>query len=471
MTTAELSLRALRGAASVTRRIPSPAPRALAEPPPGSGLRPILGDHGAPLVGHSFDVMGNGLQWARDRLAKYGTVSWFGGFGLRPIAVIGPEGIGEVLTNRDRAFSNEEGWGYFIGAFFERGVMLMDFDEHRFHRRIMQQAFKNERLVTYLEGMNPAIAHGIGGWDARDGFHVYPAIKQLTLDIATQVFVGTQLGPEADRINKAFVHTVHAGAATIRADVPGGLWHRGIKSRRLLEDYIRSLIPAKRAGDGDDLLSVLCHAETEDGHRFTDEDVVNHMIFVLMAAHDTSTQTLAWMTYLLGKHPEWQDRLREESRALGKPTVDYGDLDSLVSMDLVMRESLRLYAPVGMLMRRALKDTSIDGYFVPKGTYIVLGVFPTQRMSEYWTDPDSFDPERFNEERREDKSHQYAWTPFGGNVHKCIGMHFGGMEIKATLHQMLLRFAWSVPAGYEPPIGTATGPIPADGLPINLRRL
>ncbi|MEA2310514.1 MAG: hypothetical protein QOE28_482 [Solirubrobacteraceae bacterium] len=193
------------------------------------------------------------------------------------------------------------------------------------------------------------------------------------------------------------------------------------------------------------------------------------MIFVLMAAHDTSTITLAMMGYFLAKHPEWQDRLRAESETLGKPAIDYEDLDALPAFDLVFKETLRMFGPVGLIARQAIKDTSIQGHYVPAGTKLMLGLYPTQRMEPWWNDPDVFDPERFNDERREDQSHKYAWVPFGGNVHKCIGMHFGGMEVKAILHQLLLRYTWTVPADYEPPMSYGTGPFPADGLPITLR--
>ncbi len=101
----------------------------------------------------------------------------------------------------------------------------------------------------------------------------------------------------------------------------------------------------------------------------------------------------------------------------------------------------------------------------------MLGLYPTMRMEPWWQNPDVFDPERFNDERREDQSHKYAWMPFGGNVHKCIGMHFGGMEVKAIMHQLLLRNRLSVPAGYEPVIDYGTGPFPADGLPVEMRGL
>lgn len=457
-------------AASLVERVPTPAVQPLAAPPPDSGLKAVMGDAGLPLVGHTLEFLHNGLTYARRYHERFGTVFWTGGFGIRGVTVLGPDGFETVLTNRDRAFSNKEGWDYFIGPFFDRGVMLMDFEEHRNHRRIMQQAFKHDRLVAYLDKMNPAIERGIARWRPGSGFLLYRAGKQLTLDIATEVFVGGELGSEADRLNRAFIDCVAGGQAVIRADVPGGKWHRGLTSRRLLEDYFRDQIPAKRARDGDDLFSVLCHAETEDGERFSDDDVVNHMIFTMMAAHDTSTITVAMMGYYLAKHPEWQERLRAESSALGKASIGYEDLEALPSMDLVFKETLRMNAPVGSIARQAIKDTEIDGYYIPRGTRLWLSIHATQRMEPWWKDPDTFDPTRFSDSGQ-GPSHKYAWSPFGGGVHKCIGMHFGGMEVKAIMHQLLLRNSWRVSPHYKPAIDYGTGPFPGDGLPIELRAL
>jgi cytochrome P450 len=462
-----IALRATGAAATLGQRFPSPT-GVLAEPPPGSGLKPIRGEYGPPLVGHTFSLLGDPIPFARRRYERFGPVSWFGAFGTRMVSVNGPDAIGEVLTNSERAFSNREGWQYVIGPFFNRGVMLMDFEEHHHHRKIMQQAFRRERLLSYLKKLNPRISAALARWEPGAGFPLYTRSKQLTLDLATEVFVGAELGPEANQLNRAFVAAVRGGATPVRFPVPGLAWDRGLRGRRWLEDYFSAQLPAKRASDGDDLFSVLCHAKSEDGHGFTDDDVVNHMIFVLMAAHDTSTITLSNMGYLLAKHPEWQARLREESQALGKDAIDYDDLERLESMDLVMKEALRLYSPVGVVFRQALKDTSIQGHYVPAGARLGLGLYPSQRMEPWWSDPDRFDPERFAEPRREDRSHKYAWVPFGGGVHKCIGMYFGGMEVKAILHQLLLRFAWTVRPGYELPITYSTGPTPADGLPITL---
>jgi cytochrome P450 len=470
-----LSLKTRAAATSLIARVPSPAPRALADPPPGSGLQPVMGDPGLPVVGHSLGFLQDSLATSRRFHAQFGPVFWAGAFGTKLVMVLGPDGIETVLTNRDRAFANQEGWQYFIGPFFERGVMLMDFEEHRHHRRIMQQAFKRERLVAYLEKVNSVTARSIAAWQPGPAFQLYEAAKQLTLDIATEVFMGEKIGAEADRLNEAFIDVVVGGQAIVRADVGVGgyglRWHRGLESRRLLEDWFRERIPAKRASDGDDLFTVLCHAESEDGERFGDEDIVNHMIFTMMAAHDTSTITLAMMGYYLARDPRWQDRLRAESASLGKATIGYDDVEDLPLMDLVFKESLRMNSPVGLVAREALKDTEICGHFIPAGTKLMLGMYPSMRMEPWWNDPDTFDPERFTPERAEDQSHKYAFTPFGGNVHKCIGMHFGSMEVKAILHQLLLGHRWTVPAGYEPVIDYGTGPFPADGLPIGLQRL
>lgn len=466
-----LTLKAQSVAAAVARRISSDGDRPLAVPPAESGLLPVPGAPGMPVLGDSIAILADTLGWAQDRHARYGDVSWFNAFGTSLVLVLGPEAIGEVLTNRKKVFSNAEGWGYFLNPFFERGIMLMDGEEHHHHRRILQQAFTRQRLVGYLDRMNPVIAQGIAEWAPQDAFEVQPAVKQLTLNVATDVFLGAKLGAEAERVNQAFIDLVHATSSVVRFDIPGGAWHRGLVARRYLEEFLSAQVKAKRAGTQDDLFSVLTRAQDEEGNSFTDVDVVNHLIFVLMAAHDTSTLTATMMCYLLGRHPEWQDRLREESRALGKDFIEYDDIDRLTGLDLVMKETLRLYSPVALSVRRALADTELAGRYIPAGTRMMLGAQASHRLEPWWNDPDTFDPERFAEPRREDKSHKNAFNPFGGGVHKCIGMFFGGMEVKALLHQLLLAHTWSVAPGYHPPIRVATGPTPIDGMPVRLRRI
>jgi cytochrome P450 len=453
-------------AASATTRIPAPVrPLAL---PPEPGLKPVLGSPGLPVVGHALGTMYDGLGFARRQYARFGPVSWSEVAGTKIVSVTSAEGMEAIAANRDKAFGNQGAYEYLIGPFFHRGVLLMDFEEHLRHRRIMQEAFTRPRLLGYLDAMNPSITAGLGRWRPGRRFALYDAAKRLTLDIANEVFVGERVGPEGERVIRAFVDAVHGGQAYVRADVPGGVWSRGLRGRRLLEEYFSGRIDEHRSGEGADLFSVLCRARDEDGERFTDEDVINHMIFLMMAAHDTSTITLAMMGYYLGRYPEWQEKVRAESRALGRVALRFEDLDRLPALDLVQKEAMRINAPVGGLFRKTVKDTEILGHYIPAGTMVLANTYATQRLDSVWSAPDEFDPGRFADDRREDKVHRYAWAPFGGGAHKCIGMHFGTMEVKAIMHQLVLRHRWTVPEGYHPPIGYGTGPMPTDGLPIEL---
>jgi cytochrome P450 len=437
----------------------------LATPP--AGLKPVPGDPGLPVLGHSLEMLRLGLDYAMKRYEQYGPVSWVRAFGVNVVSASGPDATQVVLANKDKAYS-QKGWEYFIGPFFNRGLMLLDFDEHIYHRRLMQLAFTADRLSGYMVQVGDVVRDSVSEWSAKDGFLVYPALKQLTLDVATKIFMATTLGDEATKLTKAFVDTVRAGTALIR--LPIGRWGAGLAGRKVLEDYFRRSLPAKRASDSDDLFAALCHARTDDGEMFTDEDVVNHMIFLMMAAHDTSTIATSSLVYYLGKNPEWQDQVRKESLALGDEPLTVSTLERLPTLDLVLKESMRLVAPVPWMVRKTVKDTELLGHHLPEGTFVTTLSWLNHLLPEYWTDPLRFDPERFSEDRREDKSHRFAYMPFGGGVHKCIGMHFGTQEVKTIAHELVRRFEWTVPADYDVRWDPTALPLPKDGLPISIKR-
>lgn len=428
-------------------------------------------------VERSWPLIGDSLKWIRDADAYYrhlyethGEVCRVSAFGKPVYMMMGPDANQFVLQNRGDLFANSQ-WEYYIGPFFRRGLMLMDFDEHRLHRRIMQEAFTREAITGYLERMQPSIDRGLDTWKPHPGFRMFDHLKTLTLDVGTEVFVGIPAGAETDPLNRAFLDTVRAGTGLIRFGLPGTRWNAGLRGRRVLEAFFRRELPAKRATDSDDLFAKLCRARGDDGSTLSDEDVVNHMIFVLMAAHDTSTITLTNMIYQLARAPDWQERLRAQSQAIGRSRLSYDDLDQLTDISLVTKEALRLCAPVPGLPRMATRDCEYKGHRIPAGAHVAITPWLTHRLPQYWSNPEQFDPERFNDSRAEDRQHPFLWVPFGGGAHKCIGLHFGQMEIKAILHRLLLRYRWSVPAGYTMKQDFTSLPIPVDHLPVQITPL
>jgi cytochrome P450 len=437
--------------------------------PSGVPAKPVPGERGGlPVVGITTELMRDPLRLRRRQYDRYGPVSWYKAFGERQVAMLGPDAAEVVAVNRDKAFG--QGWEPILGTFFQRGLLLLDFEEHLRHRRIAQQAFSPDRLRGYLARMQPGIDREVRSWPTGEQFLAQHAAKRLLLDAATATFMGITRGDDARRVNSTFLDAVRAAYALARFPFPGNRWSRGLRGRRWLDQHFTGLIPGKRAGSGDDLFSALCHAETEDGERFTDTDVVNHLIFLMMASHEITTSTLCSMIYFLGAHPEWQSQLREESFALDEH-VQFEELDRLGSCDLVLKESTRLFPPITELARRTVKDTEVLGHFIPAGTPTQVSVLFNHYLDEYWPSPATWDPMRFSTERREDKSHRYAWMPFGGGVHKCIGMHFASVQVKVVLHLMVRNFSWRLPDGYQLRTDWSRPPVPKDALPIRLSRI
>lgn len=456
------------------RRLQRSAP--LATPPADSGLEPVRGDPGWPLLGWSLTVLYRGpLPFYSQRRERYGRLSWSRLFGRRVLTVASADAIETVLRNADGHWSNRDGWDWLIGPFFDGGLMLLDDPQHRRDRRIMNAAFTRRRVQGYQARLAQITARQIDHWPPGP-MRAYPALKQLTLDVATDVFLDEEFAHdggrgEAEEVNEAFIACVRAGTALLRrGGVPGSRWQRGLEGRARLETYFRDRVPAHRREDGDDLLSALCHARSEEGESFSDADVVNHIIFLMMAAHDTATIITNAIVYFLMAHPEWQERCRAESSALAdQPSVE--DMGELASLDLVLRETLRAIPPVPGFGRMAVADTALDGCYIPAGTAALLAPLAVHHDPQLWRRPHVFDPERFSPERREHKVHPFAYIPFGGGAHRCIGMHFGTMEVKTIVHQLLRRFRMVQPQAAPSRWDWSSLPKPLDDLPVRLEPL
>ena len=448
----------------------------FAEPPPGSSLKPVMGNNGMPVLGHLIELFRGGPDYVLGTYRKFGPVHYSKTPALNAVAALGPDATQEVFSNRNKDFSTVA-WQTVIGPFFNRGLLLMDFDEHMYHRRIMQEAFTRTRLSGYIKHMD-AVASAVVAkdWPVNDGrFLFMPAVKELTLDIASVVFMGHEPGSDHELVTKiktAYETTTRAGGAIIRTPVPPFKWWRGLQARKVLEEYFIERVRQRRDAKGTDMLTVLCHTADDDGNSFSDTDIVNHMIFLMMAAHDTSTSTLTTMAYHLAANPDWQQRCREEGDRIGDGPLDIDALDKLETLDLVINECLRLVTPLPFSVRRAVRDTEILGHYIPAGTNVTMWPGMNHRLPELWDDPERFDPARFAEPRSEHKRHRYAFAPFGGGAHKCIGMVFGQLEIKTVMHRLLRNYRLELThPGYRPHYDNAGMPVPIDGMPIVLRPL
>ncbi len=391
----------------------------------------------------------------------------FGGWG---VSLIGPEANELVMFNKDKIFSSSLGWNPVLENVFPRGLMLMDFDEHRIHRKTLSVAFKTEPMKHYFHELQTGIARGIAKWPNSGEFKFYPAIKALTLDLAAASFLGVPWGPDADKINRAFVDMVLAATGIIRKPLPFTQMRRGVQGRKFLCEFFGREIPKRRGVAGDDIFSQICNATNEDGVLLTDREIIDHMNFLMMAAHDTTTSSISSMVHFLGLHPEWQDRIRAEISAVKAETggeLTYEALGRLETIEMVFKESLRLIPPVPSMPRRAVKDFVFMNHHIPAGSHIGITPMVTHRMPDVWPDPDRFDPLRFTAENSKGR-HKYAWVPFGGGGHMCLGLHFAYMQVKAFFFALLSQNRIELAPGYKGEFAMFPIPKPKDGLPLRI---
>lgn len=416
------------------------------------------------------DYLRDPLEMMRSIHERHGQVAQMNLFGMKAVVLLGPGANERVLLNRDNAFSSENGWTPVIGSTFPNGLISLDGSRHREDRRLIGAAFKPGPMQDYLGAMAARFSDEIAAWPNHLKF--YPAIKQLTLASAARDLLGLSLGTEVEAVSRAFVSMLGASAALVRHPLPGnGLW-RGIKAKDRLNRFLLAEVPKRRERPGPDIFSAVCNAMDDEGNALSDEAIVDHMNLLLMAAHDTTTSALTSIVYLLGLHPEWQTKVRDELAAWRDQSDQnslYDGLRDLKITDMVLLEALRLYPPVASLPRGLTKEIEFDGKRLPAGSAVGIHILHTHYMSELWPEPTRFDPLRFTPEQVRAR-HKYAWVPFGGGAHMCLGLHFASMQVKLFLSDLLRQRTIVMPEDYEMEMQWIPISKPRDELPVQLAR-
>lgn len=190
------------------------------------------------------------------------------------------------------------GWEGLTGEYFSGSLMLMDFDEHRLQRRLMQTAFKTDAMRGYIDSVNTIARETMNSWPNGQALSFYPTIKALLLDIAAKIFLVAQLDEEGAALNQAFIDFADGTVSIIKKDWPGLLHRKGLNGRLVLEKFIWRSIDSKRQSDGADMFSHFCHERNQNGDYLSHQEITDHMIFLLISAHDTTTSALTMAMHL-----------------------------------------------------------------------------------------------------------------------------------------------------------------------------
>ncbi|WP_299436116.1 cytochrome P450 [uncultured Aquimarina sp.] len=377
-----------------------------------------------------------------------------------------------TLVEHDKDFNSKEAWDLLLKDLFPNGLMLMDGKKHKHHRSIIAEAFKKKPMEGYLDMMKNIVPNHIKKWNDPHP-KMFPLLKEFTLEIALEVFFGIDKNQQFTKINKAITDIVDASSA-LPIKLPFTPYTKGIKARKYLVAFFKDLLPERKNNPKKDLFSILATAKNEDGESLNDEQIIDHLIFILMAAHDTTASTQTSFCYFLAKHPDWQDKLRTEAIDFYKEHGDdftAKDLRKLEQFGLALKETLRRFPPLTSVGRVATKDLNYKEYSIPKNTHVSVDIEQNHHNPNVWSCPNSFDPERFSKERSEHTKCPYTYTPFGAGAHYCIGFSFAEMQIKYVISTLLLSHEWSVDQAYEMPVQPVPLQVPKDGLPVRMKKI
>ena len=199
-----------------------------------------------------------------------------------------------------------------------------------------------------------------------------------------------------------------------------------------------------------DFLDILLTATDEEGKGLTDLEIRNEADTFMFEGHDTTTSGMSWTLYCLAKHPEHQEKVREEVRSvlMGREWLEYDDLKELKYTQWCIKEAMRLYPPVFVIFREASKDLQVCGYTIPKGMHIFIPIYTVHHQPDIWPNPEEFDPLRFHPSNAEGRD-PYAYMPFSAGHRNCIGHNFAMNEERVVVASIVHRFALSLEEGHK----------------------
>ncbi|MDQ3908371.1 MAG: cytochrome P450 [Acidobacteriota bacterium] len=319
------------------------------------------------------------------------------------------------------------------------GLLTSEGERHRRQRRLAQPAFHKKRIDSYGRVMTDYAARHTSLW--RDGASVDIAreMTRLTLAIVGKTLFDADVESDADDIGGALTEIMGLFNVLLLPyseyleRLPLPQTRRFERARSKLDGIIYRIIEERRRDERDagDLLSMLLRARDEEGDRtgMTDEQIRDEVMTLILAGHETTANALSWTWHLLAQNAEAESKLHAElDEVLDRgrlPTVE--DLPRLPYTEMVVSESMRLYPPAWVLGRLAVKDFRAGDFTIPAGSLVLLSQWVTQRDARFFTEPETFRPERWTAEARESR-HAYSYFPFGGGARRCVGEGFAWME-------------------------------------------
>ncbi len=349
------------------------------------------------------------------------------------VSVLDPQLIREVFSGDGEVLRGGEANAQALGMLGANSLLVLDGEPHLHARRLLLPPFHGEAIAHHARLVEQITAAEIEHWPIGEQFALWPRMRAITLKVILRAVIGVQDEQRRHLLERLLPAFAHGGVFGALAETRLPWLTRGaigsrlpwVKARAQAEQLLREEIAEHRSSpEGrDDILALLLAARDEDGRELSDQELLDHVLTLLGAGHDTTAAALAWCFERVLRHPDVLARCREASIE--------GNEEYLTA---VVNETLRCRPVVDSMSRKLSAPLRLGGCLLSAGTFLAVSIRGVQLSPKFYPDPQSFRPERFLE-----RPAPYTFIPFGGGERRCIGASFATMELKTVLRTVLER--------------------------------
>src|ERR1700689_2100014 len=364
------------------------------------------------------------------------------------IVTIDPAVIQHVLKTNAENYQKSEIQVKRMGHFLGKGLLTTHGEAWKTQRRLIQKGFDRKQLEALSAIMQDSLADSLKDFDRQvhvGPVDIYPQLMKMTFAMVARSLFGAKLKSEDIDLVSHTICTVQEFIVrqTLQPylnpwfQVSGELRkHEDMRARAdsILLEYIRR---RRHQEPGHDLLQTLMDARYSDGEGMSDELVLSESMQLLVAGHETSSNGLSWLLYLLSSRPDCLEKIRQEfDSVLGDAPLTFSDVPRFEFATQVIQEALRLYPPFWMIDREAVADDRAGDVEIPRGSTVIVFVYGAHHAPRYWQNPERFDPERFTK-TNEKLNTPFTYLPFGAGPRGCIGGNYAMLQILMILSVLL----------------------------------
>lgn len=386
-----------------------------------------------------------------------------------------PSLVKKVMKTEYKDYPKHKLLGKMLKPLLGESIFTTNGKEWERQRKMMNPAFAHTHLKTVFPLMSDAVndmVNRFNRYKADELIHIDVEMTHITADVIFRTILSHPLkGEEAEELFLAFNNFQELSQKIMTLKVYGiptffirkKSEAEAAKIRNILASVIKERYDSYHNGEPqkhDDILFTMLKAEDErTGENFKYEELVDHILMLFLAGHETSASALTWSLYLIAACPHTQQKLKQEiEQVAGGESIEYEHVKQLKFTHDVFREALRLYPPVGFFLREAAKEKEMRKKKIKKGDMVIVSPWLIHRHRDQWEDPDSFCPARFSDDsEKSKKSIKESYLPFGDGPRICIGAGFATQEAIIILANLVQNFEFKTSKDHTPePVGRVT---------------